>query len=256
MTGSACYHRVVLRWVSCAAISATLGCRAAAPVDDAEDTGSSGPASTSTAAAETTGGTPPGSPTPACLDYVACVETTYPDLLGAALDAYGPDASCWSDAARQAECDATCQIGLDQMCSPPAGGTGEPGPPLCSLGEVAPGVPSPVEAGADVGLLPPPIGAVFEAHCGCHLVDDPALLVEGTPPYLGALGLRTWADVQAPFKGQPAWREIERRSIEQLNMPPTYHCDPFEFGSLPADDYATLQDWLSADAPDGADWPP
>ncbi len=244
------------RWIAVAS-GLVLACTTA-PSDGGgtDDATGSTTVATTTSAVDDTATPMPGEPSPVCVAYLQCIAAQYPDLVAAADNAYGPDAACWRDPSNFDDCEATCQLGLDGMCTDVPLTTGEP-PAMadCSLAGLAPGVESPVVSGTDAGMLPPPIGAVFEAHCGCHLVDDEAQLVEGTPPYLGTLDLRTYEDVQAPFRGQPTWREIERRSITQLNMPPTYHCGLVDFGALPTVDYETLADWIAAGAPDGADWP-
>ena len=109
--------------------------------------------------------------------------------------------------------------------------------------------------GTEEGELPPQIGTIIEDYCGCHLVEDNAQLVELTPAYNGLIRFRTLEEFHEPFRGQPTFREIERRSITQQNMPPVYHCDTLDFGSLPTEAYEQLRDWLDAGAPDGASWP-
>lgn len=238
------------------ACALALGCESASGDEATDDTTGSSSGTTTTSPADVTGAPTPGEPSPVCVEYLQCIGSQYPDLVEAADNAYGPGAGCWRDPANYDECETTCQLGLDGMCTDAPPTTGEPlAMADCSLSGVAPGVASPIVAGTDPGMLPPAIGAVFEARCGCHLVDDESQLVDDTPPYPGALMLRTYDDVHAPFEGQPAWREIERRTLTQLNMPPTYHCGLVDFGALSTADYETLGDWIAAGAPDGASWP-
>jgi len=168
---------------------------------------------------------------------------------------YGPDSPCWNDATSASTCATDCETGLEACMVGGGDGTGED-PPPCSLPVVAPGAESPVEMGERAGAIPTEIGIIFEDYCGCHLVDDNADLVPLTPEYNGTIRFTTWDEVQAPFQGQPTYREIEVRSITQLSMPPVYHCDTLDFGSLSADAYEVLADWLAAGAPDGASWVP
>ena len=228
--------------------------------ESSEDGGSSGStdgASTTTAApndedSTTATGVPPA---PVCADYLACLEDTESPELADAQAQYGPEAPCWNDAATAATCTGDCEAGLEACMVGGGEGTGED-PPPCSLLVLAPEIESPVQMGERVGAIPTEIGVILEGYCGCHLVESNDDLIPNTPEYNGAIRFATWDDVQSQFQGQPTYRSMETRSITQLNMPPVYHCDTLDFGSLPADVYETFGDWLAQGAPDGASWTP
>lgn len=193
-------------------------------------------------------------PSPACADYLACLTDTQSRELMAAQEQFGPGGPCWTDQASADACAEQCDAGLETCALAEGDGTGD-APLLCSIDAVAPGVRSPVVMGDRAGMLPTEIGQIVEDFCGCHLVENNDQLVELTPEYNGPIRLTTLEEFHAPFQGQPTYRVVELRSITQLNMPPVYHCDTLDFGSLPTDAYEAMADWVDAGAPDGASWP-
>ncbi len=93
-----------------------------------EDT-SGDDATSRTSVADDAGSTGGGGPsqTDACAAYLSCAAAATPAELGALLDAYGPEGTCWqstSEVARQ--CDMACGAGLAQLqdafCDEPACG--------------------------------------------------------------------------------------------------------------------------------------
>lgn len=249
---------------SCASLVGALvavGC-IPAPVTDGGGSSDDGGSSSSSDGASTSTGMPVDAdsttgvtPAPGCADYLACLEDTDSPELSDAQAMYGPDSPCWNDAASATTCATECETGLEACMVGGGEGTGED-PPPCSLPVLAPGVESPVQMGEGAGMIPTEIGVIIENFCGCHLVENNEDLVPLTPEYNGTIRFATWDEVQSQFQGQPTYREIELRSITQLNMPPVYHCDSLDFGSLTADAYAVLADWLAQGAPDGASWTP
>lgn len=212
---------------------------------------SSGPGSSSTAMAD--GSTDGGiDQAPVCAQWLACLERSDPDAAADQQTTYGEQGTCWFSGPTAAQtCTAACSDNLADCESGTTTGGIEYD---CSLDNVAPGVRSPVEVGEDEGMLPAEIGLIVELYCGCHLVDDNADLVPLTPEYNGEIRLRTWDDFHAGFEGQPTWRHVQERSIEEQNMPPVYHCGTYDFGSIHAMDYELLSAWLDAAAPDAPTW--
>lgn len=87
------------------------------------------------------------SQTAACAAYLTCAAAATPAELGALLEAYGPDGTCWQSTPEvAAQCDMACMSGLAQLqeafcdepacggggdsCASDASGGGEPGPPV------------------------------------------------------------------------------------------------------------------------------
>lgn len=242
-------------------VLAMLGCGGSPAAAGGDTTGgmgnSTGPGAEATTAAQGDSTGTAASPSVACVEFLACLQERAPDLLPMAQAVYGEGAACWTGAEEDAAiCDESCAVAVQQQCSAGEGGGDTGGPPSCSLDAVAPGVPSPIVSGAGEGEMPVEIGEILESHCGCHLVEDAADLVEGTPPYLGAVVFRTQDEVHATQGARTGAQWISLRTIEQQNMPPVYHCGVLDYGSLPAADYDDLAAWLRAGAPDGASWPP
>lgn len=193
------------------------------------------------------------SQTPACADYLACLAETDPGQLPAAEAEYGPEGSCWSDAATAIACDAACLAQLEQRC--PTGSGGGTGDDLlrCSIEALAPGIDSPVEVGDGAEQLPPSVGDVLERNCGCHYVD-PRQVDREVPAYFGAMPMATWQDFHTPFMGMLVHQRVRQRAVVELSMPPPFYCDSLDLGSLSTEDHALLQAWLDAGAPDAARW--
>lgn len=81
-------------------------------------TGATDASATQSDASEATSSTDGGglSPTAACEAYLACAAATVPSELGALLDAYGPEGSCWQSTQDVADqCDMACEVGLGQL---------------------------------------------------------------------------------------------------------------------------------------------
>jgi hypothetical protein len=214
---------------------------------------STGSASTSGTSSDATGG---AAQTPACADYLVCLEAIAPDEVPDATLELGPDGTCWQDVSIAAACDAECAAQLDQRCASDSSSSGDTGEvlPICAIESLVPGASSPIEAGTDVGVLPLEIGDLLARNCGCHFVD-PGDLAREVPEYNGSIALATWTDFHTPFNGTLTWQRVRQRAVVELSMPVPFYCGTQGLGSLSNEDHALLDAWLTAEAPDGASWP-
>ncbi len=193
----------------------------------------------------------------ACQTWLDCLDAQTQDQLSAQ---YGPGGTCWTQTVSIVEmCDADCVSGYNASC---LGGTptsdthdsttGEPFEE-CSLQQLAPGAASWVEAGDDATSIPTEIGTLIERVCSCHVAELDAF-VPDAPLYYGNARFYTFAQMHSNFEGAPMYVEVGVRALDEQNMPPVYFCGEGEYGSLHEDEYAILQAWIEADAPDGAGW--
>jgi len=250
-----------VRSISISAVPLALCIAACVPTPalPSEDSTSTTAASTGSATSsgatpvDTTGGAPQ---TPACAQYLACLDEIAPDEVEDATIELGPDGSCWQDPTTAAACDAECSTQIDLRCDPTSSSSSETGEPLlkCAIESLVPGTPNPIDAGTGPGQLPLEIGELLANNCGCHYVD-PGELERGVPAYNGTIPLATWQDFQTPFNGIVTWQRVRQRAVIELSMPVTFYCDAQEFGSLSTEDHTLLEAWLTAQAPDGASWP-
>ena len=126
----------------------------------------------------------------------------------------------------------------------------------CGLEDLKPGTPDPIDAGTEAMQIPPDIAAILVASCGCHLADD--LAVPDVPDYLstGGFDMTTWAGFQAiPRADDMPYHARALGYVEMEFMPLSSFCN-VDGEAMDPTDRATLVDWLSAGAPDGATWRP
>lgn len=130
---------------------------------------------------------------------------------------------------------------------------------LCSLQAINADVESPVDAADEAGKIPAVVGAALERNCGCHYTSN------APPPYTpfsGGTQLQTlanftggYAGANSLYAGQPAWRAVQDRVINQRNMP-TAVCQTEEGTNITAADFALFEAWFEQEAPDGASFDP
>jgi len=236
-----------------------FGCDPAASSADTDtDTDASSTNPTTTGPDEgTTGSGGMFDQTLACQSWLECLDASTQDQLA---EQYGPGGTCWTQTVAIVEaCDADCVAGYNAEClgGSQSGGEGESsgGDPIdaCALDALAPTAESWVEAGDEAALLPAEIGTLLERVCSCHVADLEAF-VEDAPLYYGNARFYTHAQMHAFFEGAPMYVEVGIRALQELNMPPVYYCGEAEHGALHDDEYAILQAWIEAEAPDGAQW--
>ena len=239
-----------------------LGCDPGSASDT--DTDTTGETESPTTAVVTTTGVDPSTTTGnsfdqtlACQTWLECLDAQTQEQLSSQ---YGPGGTCWTQTASIVEmCDADCVTGYNASClggSPTSdtndGTTGEP-IDECALDELAPGAESWVEAGDDATLIPTEIGTLIERVCSCHVAELEAF-VPDAPLYYGNARFFTFEQMHSGFEGAPMYVEVGIRALDEQNMPPVYFCGDGEYGSLHVDEYAILQAWIEAEAPDGAGW--
>ena len=101
--------------------------------------------------------------------------------------------------------------------------------------------------------IPPDIGAILVASCGCHLSND---LIMGAPNYNGSFEMATWDGFQAlRAADQAPYHEVGLGYLMTDFMPLGFFCN-IEGQAMDPDDRATMIQWLSEGAPDGATWAP
>ncbi len=192
----------------------------------------------------------------ACQSWLDCLDASAKEQLSSQ---YGPGGTCWTQTASIVEmCDADCVSGYNASClDGPTSDTndGTTGEPIdeCALDVLAPGAESWVEAGDDATLIPAEIGTLIERVCSCHVADLEAF-VPDAPLYYGNARFYTFEQMHSNFEGAPMYVEVGIRALDEQNMPPVYFCGEGEYGSLHEDEYAILQAWIEADAPDGEGW--
>ncbi|MGH1345520.1 MAG: hypothetical protein ACRBN8_28405 [Nannocystales bacterium] len=238
-----------------------LGCDPSSAADDTDtDTDTGSPATT---ASITTGGGPSTTTgnsfdqTLACQSWLECLDGQTQEQLSSQ---YGPGGTCWTQTVSIVEmCDADCVAGYNASCigGSPTSDTNDDttGEPIdeCALHELAPGAESWVEAGDEATLIPTEIGTLIERVCSCHVADLDAF-VPDAPLYYGNARFFTQEQMHSNFEGAQMYVEVGIRALDEQNMPPVYFCGEGEYGSLHEDEYAILQAWIEAEAPDGAAW--
>lgn len=247
----------LLGWIAASLL--VLGCDPGASAADTDTDGSSSTSTTTntTSPVSTTGGTS-FEQTAACAAWLDCLEPATQEQLAGQ---YGPQGTCWTQTAAIVEmCDADCVQGYNAECVGGSHGgdsndddtTGEV-TDECTLETLAPGAESWVEAGDEPALIPTEIGALLERVCSCHVADLDAF-VPDAPLYYGNARFFTQAQMHAWFEGAPMYVEVGIRALDEQNMPPVYYCGEGEHGSLHTDEFDILQAWITAEAPDGAQW--
>ncbi|MEM6992120.1 MAG: hypothetical protein AAF721_16540 [Myxococcota bacterium] len=124
----------------------------------------------------------------------------------------------------------------------------------CGIGDLAPGVDSPVVMGDEADVIPTEIGMIIENNCGCHLAAAEELIM-GAPqapaPAPDGVGtdFTTLAGIRANVENV-ATRINDTASA----MPPPYYCEIRDVQSLTQADFDALSMWLADGAPDGATW--
>jgi hypothetical protein len=150
-----------------------------------------------------------------------------------------------------------------------SGSTGGSNDPLlCGLGDLAPGVASPVVAGDAAGQIPTEIGFIIDHNCGCHLTDATPFVrpvadsADANPPHMTTLA--DWQGMSSPTSMLTTLEDVRSRldpMIPLLIMPPPGSdanptCDIGTGETMPPDERARLLQWIDAGGPDGASWPP
>lgn len=126
----------------------------------------------------------------------------------------------------------------------------------CGLADLNPAAPNPIVAGTGAMQIPPDIATILADNCGCHYTNEfptpPPYIdyLEGSPTQ--PLDMATWGGFQA-MKGAVPYHAV---TLDRVNggppiamPPPDPHCE-----AMPADQMATLVQWLEMGAPDGATW--
>jgi hypothetical protein len=149
------------------------------------------------------------------------------------------------------ECESSDSTGTETM-----GTTGEPVLRACGLQDLAPGTESMIVAGTGAMQIPPDIATILEDNCGCHYNNtwpEPPPYIDYLEDMTAPFDMRTWAGFQ---EMAPAGMPFHALSLDRVNgggaiaMPPP---DPY-CQAMPATESATLVEWLTAGAPDGATW--
>lgn len=151
-----------------------------------------------------------------------------------------------------------CDAGTDTSSSESSGGDTAR---ACGLADLNAAAPNPIVAGTGAMQIPPDIATILADNCGCHYTNEfptpPPYIdyLEGSPTQ--PLDMATWAGFQA-MKGAEAYHAVSLARVTggpPIPMPPTAEppapslCEP-----MPADQSATLIEWLTMGAPDGATW--
>lgn len=128
---------------------------------------------------------------------------------------------------------------------------------LCGLSDLKPGASDPVVAGTGAGQIPPDIGTILVDNCGCHLVD---MLDVDVADYTGPFAMATLAGWQAMNTAMTP-RHYYEVAVDYLGgdnpfMPLGSACNIGDGLSMPETDRATLLQWVTEGAPDGATWTP
>lgn len=128
---------------------------------------------------------------------------------------------------------------------------------FCGLADLKPSAANPIESGLAAMMIPPDIAAIQVGNCGCHLAD--ALEVADVPDYpsTGPFDMATWTGFQAErvSDGMP-YHVIAHGYVMTEFMPLSTYCNIGGGEGMPPDQRATLVEWLSMGAPDGATWEP
>jgi hypothetical protein len=126
----------------------------------------------------------------------------------------------------------------------------------CGLADLKASAADPIVSGTAAMQIPPDIAAIQVGNCGCHLADD---LDVDAPDYpsTGAFDMTTWAGFQEIREGdQMPYHAIALANVMTEFMPLSSYCDIGGGLKMPADERATLVEWLTQGAPDGATWMP
>ena len=128
---------------------------------------------------------------------------------------------------------------------------------FCGLADLKPSATNPIESDLAPMMIPPDIAAIQLDNCGCHLADT--LEVADVPDYpsTGPFDMTTWAGFQAEraSDGMP-YHVIAHGYVMSEFMPLSTYCNIGGGEGMPPDQRATLVEWLSVGAPDGATWEP
>ncbi|MCH9687695.1 MAG: hypothetical protein K0V04_40065 [Deltaproteobacteria bacterium] len=127
----------------------------------------------------------------------------------------------------------------------------------CELDVLAPGATNAFDIGMDAGQIPPDIGTVLIANCGCH--ETTGDFIEGVFPYTGEFHFSTIAEIQGDYMGAPALERLSSRVGPDAAspMPPNFYCDIDGMGTpIAEEDEQLLVAWLMAGAPDAVEWTP
>jgi hypothetical protein len=134
--------------------------------------------------------------------------------------------------------------------------TGGPMLRSCGLADLNPAAPNPIVAGTGAMQIPPDIATILADNCGCHYTNEfptpPPYIdyLEGSPSQ--PLDMATWAGFQA-LKGTVPYHAV---TLDRVNGGPPIAMPPPDpnCAAMPADQTATLVQWLEMGAPDGATW--
>jgi hypothetical protein len=156
--------------------------------------------------------------------------------------------------------------GDDTMSTMSTTGT-PPMPRPCGLEDLDPSadVDAAIDEGDGEGQIPTVIGDVLLRNCGCHYTD---MVPPGYVDYISHhQEMSTWANFHENFMGtfptgyemMPTYLAVEQRVVFSNPLPmPSINCtiDGMPGHRISDEDLATMSDWLTAGAPDGASWPP
>ncbi|HWB82057.1 MAG TPA: hypothetical protein VG755_44145 [Nannocystaceae bacterium] len=156
--------------------------------------------------------------------------------------------------------------GNDTMSTMSTTGT-PPMPRPCGLEDLDPSADpdAAIDEGDAVGQIPTVIGEVLLRNCGCHYTD---MVPPGYVDYISHhQEMSTLAHFHENFMGtfptgyetMPTYLAVEQRVVFSNPLPmPSINCsiDGNPQHRISDEDLATISDWLTAGAPDGASWPP
>jgi hypothetical protein len=121
----------------------------------------------------------------------------------------------------------------------------------CSVEDIAE-VPKMLETGD--AAIPPEIGTILTANCGCHLTETPKPDSPQTPFPLG-FDILTLAGWQGDVSERgPVYDIVLNRVGTMMNMPPPALCQTAEGEAMDPTERDILIEWLTMGAPSGADW--
>lgn len=150
----------------------------------------------------------------------------------------------------------------------PTSTTGMPPMPRpCGLADLDPSadVDAAIDEGDAAGQIPTVIGDVLLRNCGCHYTD---MVPPGYVDYISHhQEMSTLAHFHENFMGtfpsgyemMPTYLAVEQRVVFSNPLPmPSINCsiDGNPQHRISDEDLATMSEWLTAGAPDGASWPP
>jgi hypothetical protein len=132
--------------------------------------------------------------------------------------------------------------------------TGEP-IQYCGLQDLKPGAPNPIDEGDVANKIPTEIGTLLRHNCGCHLADDLAVTVPDFPAS-GLFQMTTLAQWQGTYGPNMTVTKDKVRSQLDTEVMPNTVCNVGGGEHMDPADRARLIEWIDADVPDGANWPP